>query len=59
MTAPVATAGLLEHDLLAASLLVEDGRMFAPLGPGSGGLGVALDERALERFRVDAVGVAG
>jgi o-succinylbenzoate synthase len=55
----LATAGLLEHDLLAVSLLVEDGRMFAPLGAGSGGLGVALDERALERFRVDAVGVAG
>jgi len=55
----LATAGLLEHDLLAASLLVEDGRMFAPLGPGSGGLGVALEERALDRFRVDAVGVAG
>jgi o-succinylbenzoate synthase len=55
----LATAGLLEHDLLALSLLVEDGRMFAPLGPGSGGLGVELDERALDRFRVDAVGVAG
>jgi L-alanine-DL-glutamate epimerase-like enolase superfamily enzyme len=55
----LATAGLLEHDLLATSLLVEDGRMFTPLGPGSGGLGVALDERALERFQVDAVGVAG
>ena len=55
----LATAGLLEHDLLAASIPVEGGRMFAPLGPGSGGLGVSLDDRAVERFRVEAVGVAG
>jgi L-alanine-DL-glutamate epimerase-like enolase superfamily enzyme len=55
----LATAGLLEHDLLSASILVEDGRMLVPLGPGSGGLGVALDEPALERFRIEAVGVAG
>jgi o-succinylbenzoate synthase len=52
----LATAGLLEHDLLAASFIVEDGRMREPGGPGTGGLGVVLDVRALERFRVDAVG---
>ena len=35
----LATAGLLEHDLLAGSLLVEEGRMRAPVAAGSGGLG--------------------
>jgi L-alanine-DL-glutamate epimerase-like enolase superfamily enzyme len=52
----LATAGLLEHDLLARSLIVEDGTMRAPGGTGSGGLGIALDTRALERFRVEAIG---
>lgn len=52
----LATAGLLEHDLLLASLIVEDGRMRAPGGPSAGGLGVVLDVRALERFRVDSIG---
>lgn len=52
----LATAGLLEHDLLVESLIVEDGRMVAPVGPGSLGLGVGLDPRALDRFRVEAVG---
>ena len=52
----LATAGLLEHDLLTGSLLVEAGRMRAPGGPGSRGLGIVLDVRALERFRVEAVG---
>jgi len=55
----LATAGLLEHDLLAASLIVEDGRMRDPGGPGAGRLGVVLDVRALERFRVNAVGSLG
>ena len=55
----LATAGLLEHDLLAHSFIVEDGRMRAPGGVGAGGLGVVLDVRALERFRVDAVGAVG
>ena len=54
----LATAGLLEHDLLAGSLIVEDGRMRAPRRAGSGGLGIVLDERALERFRVEAIGSA-
>ena len=52
----LATAGLLEHDLLAGSLVVEDGRIRPPRLPGSGGLGIVLDERALERFRVESIG---
>jgi L-alanine-DL-glutamate epimerase-like enolase superfamily enzyme len=58
-TAPdhgLATTGLLEHDLLVASLLVEDGRIRAPRAAGSGGLGVVLDARALDRFRVESIG---
>jgi len=54
----LATAGLLEHDLLETSIVVEDGRMFVPDGTGTGGLGIRLDSRALDRFRVDAVEVA-
>ena len=52
----LATAGLLEHDLLRESLIVEDGRMHVPYASGSGGLGIVLDARALERFRAEAVG---
>jgi o-succinylbenzoate synthase len=52
----LATAGLLEHDLLTESLVVAEGRMRVPATPGSGGLGITLDERALERFRVDRIG---
>lgn len=52
----LATAGLLEHDLLQASLRVAGGRMRVPGGPDSGGLGIALDRRALDRFRAEAVG---
>jgi o-succinylbenzoate synthase len=55
----LATAGLLEHDLLAEPLAVEDGLMVAPGGAGSGGLGVRLDDRALRRFGVEAVEAAG
>jgi L-alanine-DL-glutamate epimerase-like enolase superfamily enzyme len=51
----LATAGLLEHDLLADELAVEDGRMWLPDEPSSGGLGVRLDEAALARFRVEGV----
>lgn len=50
----LATAGLLDHDLLRTSLIVADGRMRAPGGPGSGGLGIVLDDRAVERFRSEA-----
>lgn len=52
----LATAGLLDHDLLRESLIVADGRMHAPCGPGSGGLGIVLDDRAAARFRAEAIG---
>jgi L-Ala-D/L-Glu epimerase len=52
----LATAGLLDHDLLAGSLVIEDGRIRPPCLPGSGGLGIVLDDRALERFRVESIG---
>jgi len=55
----LATAGLLEHDLLAESLLVTGGRMHAPTRSGSGGLGIVLDLGAVERFRAEAVGSVG
>jgi len=55
----LATAGLLDHDLLRESLLVADGRMHAPCDPASGGLGIVLDGRAVERFRAEAVGSIG
>ncbi len=52
----LATAGLLDHDLLEESLIVARGRMHVAGHTGSGGLGVVLDGRALERFRAEAVG---
>ena len=52
----LATAGLLDHDLLLEPLVVEDGRMHAPGDAESGGLGVRLDIRALDRYRVESVG---
>ena len=55
----LATAGLLDHDLLAEALIVARGRMHVPGRPGSGGLGIVLDGRALERFRVERVGASG
>jgi L-alanine-DL-glutamate epimerase-like enolase superfamily enzyme len=55
----LATAGLLEHDLLVAPLFVETGRINAPGGAGSAGLGIVLDDRALRRFAVEAVEAAG
>lgn len=54
----LATAGLLEHDLLLHALPVEDGRMWLPDEPGAGGLGISLDDRALERLRVESVEAA-
>lgn len=55
----LATAGLLEHDLLREPLLVDEGVMVSPGGEGSGGLGVALDDRALRRFGVEVVDAVG
>lgn len=48
----LATGDLLEDDLLARGLVVEAGRMRAPGGPGTGGLGVRLDAAALEHYKV-------
>lgn len=55
----LATAGLLSHDLLVESLTVDDGRMRLPRGSASGGLGIAIDQDALARFRVESVGSRG
>jgi o-succinylbenzoate synthase len=55
----LATAGLLEHDLLEAPLAVDEGMMAAPGGPATGGLGIRLDDRALRRFAVEVVEAAG
>jgi O-succinylbenzoate synthase len=54
----LATSGLLEHDLLVDPLLVVDGRMSAPGGRGTGGLGVAVDDRAVARFTTEAIEAA-
>ena len=54
----LATAGLLEHDLLVAPLEVDAGMMTAPGGAGAGGLGIQVDDRALRRFAVEAVEAA-
>ena len=49
----LATSDVLEHDLLASSLVVEAGRIRAPFEPGAGGLGIVVDDAALERYGVD------
>lgn len=46
----LATAELLESDLLTRAPRVVDGRMIVPEGPG---LGIALDEEALRRYAVE------
>jgi o-succinylbenzoate synthase len=51
----LATAGLLEHDLLRGELVVEDGRMWLPDEPGPGGLGIEVDDDAVARYRAEAV----
>jgi L-alanine-DL-glutamate epimerase-like enolase superfamily enzyme len=43
----LATASLLEHDLLETPLRIEGGTMFLPPGPG---LGIRLDEAACARY---------
>ena len=45
----LATAALLQSDLLVRSLPIADGRMTVPAGPG---LGIDLDPDAIERYRV-------
>lgn len=47
----LATADVLEHDLLAAPLVVRDGRIVVPAGHGT-----ALDDGAIERFAIERVG---
>ncbi len=51
----LATAGVLEHDLLVEGLHVEDGRMRVS-GASGEGLGIRLDERAMARFLVESAG---
>jgi len=48
----LATADLLEDDLLVEPLRIAGGRMWAPSGAGSTPLGVVVDEAAVERYRV-------
>ncbi len=55
----LATAGLLEHDLLRSPLVLESGTLAAPGGDGTGGLGVRVDEAVLRRFAVEAVEATG
>ena len=53
----LATAGVLEHDLLLESLPIEVGRMRVA-NVDAGGLGVALDERAAARFAAESAATA-
>ncbi len=55
----LATAGLLEHDLLEEPLVVEAGRMHAPGGDRAGRLGVMVNRRAVERFAAEFVEGSG
>jgi o-succinylbenzoate synthase len=48
----LATADLLVHDLLVDPLVVADGRIRAPFPGGAGGLGVLVDDAAVERYAV-------
>lgn len=53
----LATAGLLEHDLLEEGLILDRGLLRAPGGAGSGRLGIRVSERTLVRYSADrAVG---
>ena len=49
----LATAGLLEGDLLAAGLILDLGFLRAPGGADAGRLGIRVDERALARYAAD------
>ncbi len=55
----LATAGLLEHDLLRAPMTLDDGELAAPGGDGAAGLGITLDDGVMRRFAVEAVEGAG
>jgi L-Ala-D/L-Glu epimerase len=50
----LATADVLEDDLLLEPLVVEGGRTWAPAGDGSTALGIAVDLDAVDRYRVRA-----
>ncbi len=47
----LATADVLVDDLVVRPFLVDGGRMRAPGGPGSGRLGVTVDDDAVARYR--------
>jgi L-alanine-DL-glutamate epimerase-like enolase superfamily enzyme len=49
----LATAGLLETDLLVEGLVLDGGFLRAPHGAGAGRLGVSLDQSALARYAAD------
>ena len=46
----LATAGLLEHDLLVDGMVLDDGRLRPPAGIDSGRLGIRVSEPAIERY---------
>jgi L-Ala-D/L-Glu epimerase len=54
----LATAGLMEHDLLVEGLVTERGRMWVPGGAGTGRLGIRVDDAALTRYGVDRAAMA-
>lgn len=49
----LATADVLEHDLLIRPLVVDGGRIVVPAGPGT-----ALDQAAIDRYAIERVGDA-
>jgi len=49
----LATAGLLEHDLLTDGLVLDGGRLWTPGEPGSGRLGIRLNPAAVARYSSD------
>jgi L-alanine-DL-glutamate epimerase-like enolase superfamily enzyme len=51
----LATAGLLEHDLLDEPLVIDSGHMHAPGGVGTGRLGIRVDRGAVSRFTAEFV----
>ncbi len=50
----LATGGVLKHDLLVVPLVLAGGWIRAPFRGAGGGLGITLDEAAVERYAVDA-----